>query len=218
MSWKPPVVLAAGRSGTTRPMVQQPVQQPVQHDRAFFVAHDEDAFDALSGRAYSSDLNGSFDTMHNDFGFGPFRPIDLFSGALCHDRARDEAASIRPHAAARATAAAANVWDNARLEAWMDGVRATMRIWIDRYFAPGGGFEFLWRARFKPDLVQEFIAHEPWIARADKLMLRDLLIESLGACGYTCVLANVGSRKERVTFPDGTVHRVSGVVTGIRPL
>lgn len=87
--------------------------------------------------------------------------------------------------------------------------------WIRRYFAPGDGVEFLCRARFKTDLVSEFVAHEPWIAQATQGEKRRLLIESLQECGYECVLADATSRKKRVCFPDGRVHRVTGVVVGI---
>ena len=107
-------------------------------------------------------------------------------------------------------------WDDAKLASWEDGVRATMRAWIERYFAPGDGVEFLWRARYKPDLLSQFVAHEPWIAGVDRLTLRPLLIDATEACGYTCLLADKSSRKARVVFPDGKEHRVTGVVTGIK--
>lgn len=101
-------------------------------------------------------------------------------------------------------------------EEWRAVVRATMCNWIRRYFAPGDGVEFLWRARYKADLVSEFVAHEPWIAQATVGEKRRLLIESLQECGYECVLADATSRKKKVRFPDGRVHRVTGVVVGIR--
>jgi hypothetical protein len=107
-------------------------------------------------------------------------------------------------------------WDDALLAAWRDGVRATMRVWIDRFFVQGDGVEFIWRARFKRDLLNEFAAHEPWVARVDRIELRALLVDSLEACGYTCLLAEQSSRKTRVRFPDGTERRVTGVVTGIQ--
>ena len=107
-------------------------------------------------------------------------------------------------------------WDDAVARAWMDGVRATMRAWIARYFAPGDGVEFIWRGRLRTGVLREFVTHEPWIDRANRYMLRELLVEGFEACGYTCVLATRTSCKVRMRLPDGTVRRVTGVVTGIR--
>ena len=81
----------------------------------------------------------------------------------------------------------------------------------------GDDFEFLWRPRFKADLVSRFVQCEPWIKSANRVFLRELMVHALGECGYDCVLANESSVKARVRFPDGKGRRVTGVVVGIAP-
>lgn len=112
-------------------------------------------------------------------------------------------------------------------EVWDDIVRATLTTWLSRYFEPcacAGGqpgarcakhVEFLWRKRFKEDLVTLLVRSEPWLAKADRLRLRDMMVTVLEARGYFTLLANTSSSKARVNFPDGTCHRVTGVALGI---
>ena len=78
-------------------------------------------------------------------------------------------------------------------EVWEDVVRATLISWIGRYFEhcdcidsngiPGGRcakhVEFLWRKRFKDDLVTQFVRSEPWLHNVDRLLLRDLMVSCL---------------------------------------
>lgn len=111
---------------------------------------------------------------------------------------------------------------------WEDVVRAALSSWLCRSFehcncdvslAHAGRcskhVEFLWRKRFKEDLVTEFVKAEPWLAKADRLRLRELMVLALEAHGYTVLLANTSSSKARVAFPDGTQHRVTGIAMGI---
>lgn len=102
------------------------------------------------------------------------------------------------------------------VDAWENAVVATMCAWIERHYAPGDGVEFLWRARFKEDLVTKFVRDEPWISLANRVYLRDLLVHAFEALGYRCVLANTSYSKKRVRFPDGSCHRVTGVVVDIQ--
>ena len=78
-------------------------------------------------------------------------------------------------------------------EVWDDVVRATLSSWIGRHFEhcscidsagiPGGRcakhVEFLWRKRFKDDLVTQFVRSEPWLHKADRLRLRDMMVSCL---------------------------------------
>ena len=113
-------------------------------------------------------------------------------------------------------------------EIWDDVVSATLVQWLASGFEPcrcdrtlSGGrcskhIEFLWRKRFKDDLVTQFVRSEPWLAKADRLRLRDLMVGALTSRGYPVLLANTSSSKARVSFPDGTSHRVTGIALGIR--
>ena len=78
-------------------------------------------------------------------------------------------------------------------EVWDDVVNATLSSWIGRHFEhcscidsagiPGGRcakhVEFLWRKRFKDDLVTQFVRSEPWLHKADRLRLRDMMVSCL---------------------------------------
>ena len=111
-------------------------------------------------------------------------------------------------------------------DVWDDVVRATLHAWLGRHFEPcncGGAnsrcakhIEFLWRKRFKEDLVTLFVRSEPWLAKADRLRLRDMMVSGLEGRGYSYLLANTSSSKARVNFPDGSCHRVTGIALGIR--
>ena len=115
-------------------------------------------------------------------------------------------------------------------EVWEDVVRATLSSWIGKNFAhcscidsagiPGGRcakhIEFLWRKRFKDDLVTQFLRSEPWLHKADRLRLRDMMVSCLEAHDFCYLLANTSSSKARVNFPDGSTHRVTGIAMGIR--
>ncbi len=111
---------------------------------------------------------------------------------------------------------------------WEDVVRAALSSWLVRNFEPckcdtsrahagrcSKHIEFLWRKRYKEDLVTEFVRAEPWLAKADRLRLRELMVLALEAHGYMVLLANTSSSKARVNFPDGTQHRVTGIAMGI---
>ena len=74
--------------------------------------------------------------------------------------------------------------------------------------------EFLWRKRYKIDLVSQFIRSEPWISKVDRLKMRELMVSTLGEHGYSCLLANTSSAKARVRFPSGEIHRITGIAFG----
>jgi hypothetical protein len=111
---------------------------------------------------------------------------------------------------------------------WHEVIRATLSAWLCRHFQPccceptsahlrcHRHVEFLWRKRYKDDLVTQFVRAEPWLQKADRLHLRDMMVTSLIAKGFPVLLANTSSSKARVHFPDGTRHRVTGVALNIR--
>ena len=100
-------------------------------------------------------------------------------------------------------------------------VRLTLTAWIVSNYQICGccsncskHVEFLWRPRFKQDLVGQFLQAEPWI-HISRLELRKLLCSVLAELGYVCVLADVSAKKVQVRFPDGHVHRVTGIAMSI---
>ena len=111
---------------------------------------------------------------------------------------------------------------------WHEVIRATLSAWLCRHFQPcccepksahlrcHRHVEFLWRKRYKDDLVTQFVRAEPWLQKADRLHLRDMMVTALIAKGFPVLLANTSSSKARVHFPDGTCHRVTGVALNIR--
>ena len=106
---------------------------------------------------------------------------------------------------------------------WEDAVHTALRLWLQTEFRPcrcqskcSQHIEFLWRKRFKDDLVTQFVRAKPWFAKADRLKLRDMMVMSLQALGYPTLLANTSSCKARVNFPDGTSHRVTGIALSIQ--
>ena len=116
--------------------------------------------------------------------------------------------------------------DSVDADVWDDVVHATLNAWLGRYFEPCGcrnpngkcakHAEFIWRKRFKEDLVTLFVRSEPWLAKADRLRLRDMMVTGLEERGYPHLLANTSSSKARVIFPDGTCHRVTGIAMAIK--
>ena len=111
---------------------------------------------------------------------------------------------------------------------WEEVVHATLSAWLHRQFQPcscdlqtptarcAKHVEFIWRKRFKDDLVTQFVRAEPWLAKADRQKLRDLMVTALTGQGFPVLLANTSSSKARVNFPDGSSHRVTGVALNIR--
>ena len=99
-------------------------------------------------------------------------------------------------------------------------VRARLLAWLGDTFVPcacegrcSSHVEFLWRARFKDDLVAQFRRTG---AEVGTLALREMLPECLAARGFSFVLADTSHSKVRVRFPDGRVRRVTGVAFGLR--
>jgi hypothetical protein len=112
---------------------------------------------------------------------------------------------------------------------WDDVANSTLRSWLSRTFEPcacdpftmpagrcNRHVEFLWRKRFKEDLVTQFVRSEPWLQKLDRLNLRDMMVSNLQALGFDTLLANTSAAKARVAFPDGKVHRITGIALGIR--
>ena len=107
-----------------------------------------------------------------------------------------------------------------------DAVSVTLKSWLANTFERcscdpallpakrcNRHIEFLWRKRYKDDLVSQFMRSEPWISRVDRLRMRELMVSSLNDNGYSCLLANTTSAKARVRFPNGEIHRVTGIAS-----
>lgn len=103
-------------------------------------------------------------------------------------------------------------------------VTACVAAWLAASYEPCGcvaptcaHLEFVWRARFKPDLVTEFLRGHPWAASyAERVDLRAVVVDAARRQGYRPLLANATHAKLRVAFPDGTRRRVTGVVGRMR--